>query len=722
MNFDLDKDNSLIDISVLPNDIFTPRYSNGLSYLIKLLQQKLKEELALKENNEIQHKYISNEFIDKHPSFKSLIKWYQQNDSDDNNKSNRFLTMFIDNLVFNLAPSSNHYRYSESIKKFAICVYVLGGKQRYEFVRLNMSGSIPVLPTVLDLINKSDMTLTEAEFRFNSLQQFQSGFGFCSEGTTGVIPKVEYDSSTNSFIGFTTPTIDGISLMKHYDADTFDDFKTIYNTNETAPLLNIHMFQSISTEDDPTNFPKPILLSAYGVDNKFTALDILRLWIYFFERCLDKDVRIIGFSTGADNKYVSAMHLANPVHIVTKWRNRLLSPTTDLYIGNVKISMPHIEQLINNNSYTKLDHGLKKSDINPKDRQNYNSCIKLISDGVINLLNDKNDLSFPIHHKRKHESSLPSSHQLDDIDTLDIQKLISNAYDQALRLVKHSKILDKLNEHKINCLNDLKNNTSEEFGLDEENDDNDVAVNYAPNQLIDEIPFDPQNDGVSGDDGKKFNGGEEYRILPFINNIDRIGKMIDANDNILYCMCMEKLDGEAKQRFTTSDSSSKTFERLKERKQKPDETVTSYYDAIIKLFYKYDASMSQRMIISWLENGIKNSLKIQIKRQMKSLSESARTTQTFFKIAKDEQKLQDENVPELQATAPYVPYFANAISTTTYASSTLRTPIYINVQVNNKQHQAIVDTGSAVTIINQQFSKKDLSHGLRLQEEITQIS
>ncbi|CAF4765874.1 unnamed protein product [Rotaria socialis] len=552
MNFDLDKDNSLIDISVLPNDIFTPRYSNGLSYLIKLLQQKLKEELALKENNEIQHKYISNEFIDKHPSFKSLIKWYQQNDSDDNNKSNRFLTMFIDNLVFNLAPSSNHYRYSESIKKFAICVYVLGGKQRYEFVRLNMSGSIPVLPTVLDLINKSDMTLTEAEFRFNSLQQFQSGFGFCSEGTTGVIPKVEYDSSTNSFIGFTTPTIDGISLMKHYDADTFDDFKTIYNTNETAPLLNIHMFQSISTEDDPTNFPKPILLSAYGVDNKFTALDILRLWIYFFERCLDKDVRIIGFSTGADNKYVSAMHLANPVHIVTKWRNRLLSPTTDLYIGNVKISMPHIEQLINNNSYTKLDHGLKKSDINPKDRQNYNSCIKH------NQL--ENDLSFPIHHKRKHESSLPSSHQLDDIDTLDIQKLISNAYDQALRLVKHSKILDKLNEHKINCLNDLsnyifnvlnknsrminysfrtENNTSEEFGLDEENDDNDVAVNYAPNQLIDEIPFDPQNDDVSGDDGSILNSAKsDFNGIRIVDNINPALRQsyfkVKINNNIKY--------------------------------------------------------------------------------------------------------------------------------------------------------------------------------------------
>ncbi|CAF5024393.1 unnamed protein product, partial [Rotaria sp. Silwood1] len=45
-------------------------------------------------------------------------------------------------------------------------------------------------------------------------------------------------------------------------------------------------------------------------------------------------------------------------------------------------------------------------------------------------------------------------------------------------------------------------------------------------------------------------------------------------------------------------------------------------------------------------------------------------------------------------------------STINYTLSKLLTPIYINVQVNNKQHQAIVDTGSAVTIINQQLLKK----------------
>ncbi|CAF3874537.1 unnamed protein product, partial [Rotaria magnacalcarata] len=410
-----------------------------------------------------------------------------------------------------------------------------------------------------------------------------------------------------------------------------------------------------------------------------------------------------------------------PVHIVTKWRNRLLSSTADLYIGNDKISMAHIEQLINNNHYTKLDHGLTKSDIQPKDRQNYNSCIKLISDDVINLLNDsrgtngtvvyltllkmivkayidkstsiheriksawcvvfvcrlwwsslekksalksskisqtinerknkinkyfitrpayisvemnahnslylvllvkqrhlpkqtlinlhlfnsqpceslfrdarslsstfstvvnftvkdfirrsqklsilnqfrynqlEKDLSFPIHHKHKREHLLPSSHQLDEIDALDIQQLILNAYEQALNLVKHSKLLDTLNEHKINCLDDLgnyifnvlntnsrminysfrtENNTSEEFGLDEENDDNDV-VDYASDQLIDEIPFDPQNENVSDDDESILNSTKsDFNGMRIVDNINPALRQsyfkVKINNNIKY--------------------------------------------------------------------------------------------------------------------------------------------------------------------------------------------
>ncbi|CAF4681154.1 unnamed protein product, partial [Didymodactylos carnosus] len=118
------------------------------------------------------------------------------------------------------------------------------------------------------------------------------------------------------------------------------------------------------------------------------------------------------------------------------------------------------------------------------------------------------------------------------------------------------------------------------------------------------------------------------------------------------------------ERFEPTESLSKIFEQLKERKQQSDETITSYYDAIIKLCREYDPSMSQRMMISWLENGVKDSLKIQIKRQMKALTESARTIQAFFKIAKDEQELQQDNFSELQPTQSYLPYFNNTVSTT----------------------------------------------------------
>ncbi|CAF4292534.1 unnamed protein product, partial [Rotaria magnacalcarata] len=56
----------------------------------------------------------------------------------------------------------------------------------------------------------------------------------------------------------------------------------------------------------------------------------------------------------------------DPTHLVTKWRNRLLSATAELCLGNQSISINHLHDIIENDNYSKLDHGLTKSDINPK--------------------------------------------------------------------------------------------------------------------------------------------------------------------------------------------------------------------------------------------------------------------------------------------------------------------------------------------------------------------
>ncbi|CAF4984796.1 unnamed protein product [Rotaria magnacalcarata] len=78
-------------------------------------------------------------------------------------------------------------------------------------------------------------------------------------------------------------------------------------------------------------------------------------------------------------------------HLVTKWRNRLLSSTAQLIVGQQSITIQHVADIIENSNYTKLDHGLNRSDLNPKDRQNYNSCVKLASDNVLSILLDGTD-------------------------------------------------------------------------------------------------------------------------------------------------------------------------------------------------------------------------------------------------------------------------------------------------------------------------------------------
>jgi len=80
------------------------------------------------------------------------------------------------------------------------------------------------------------------------------------------------------------------------------------------------------------------------------------------------------------------LFLQDGTHVVTKWRNRLLSSTAILCIGHQTINMDHVRDIIENAQYIKLDHNLNLTDLNPKDRQNYRSCEKIPSDSVLNIL------------------------------------------------------------------------------------------------------------------------------------------------------------------------------------------------------------------------------------------------------------------------------------------------------------------------------------------------
>ncbi|CAF1009676.1 unnamed protein product [Rotaria magnacalcarata] len=77
--------------------------------------------------------------------------------------------------------------------------------------------------------------------------------------------------------------------------------------------------------------------------------------------------------------------MQDPIHIATKIRNRLLSKLANLKMGDFSIDMKDLVELIEAKS--KIEHNLIKSDLNPKDRQNFASCLRISSELVLDLLN-----------------------------------------------------------------------------------------------------------------------------------------------------------------------------------------------------------------------------------------------------------------------------------------------------------------------------------------------
>ena len=70
--------------------------------------------------------------------------------------------------------------------------------------------------------------------------------------------------------------------------------------------------------------------------------------------------------------------------MATKIRNRMLSKTATLIMGDQLVSLDILRQILTSSS--KLFHGLVSSDLNPKDHQNYASCVRISRDEIFEVL------------------------------------------------------------------------------------------------------------------------------------------------------------------------------------------------------------------------------------------------------------------------------------------------------------------------------------------------
>ena len=161
------------------------------------------------------------------------------------------------------------------------------------------------------------------------------------------------------------------------------------------------------------------------------------------------------------------------------------------------------------------------------------------------------------------------------------------------------------------------------------------------------------------DDLPNFSGYPSEDAEKFLKNIKNLTKPIDGTNHYVSIEIVRgKLTQSAgtwfdnneanfnswsdfenafRNRYFSTQLTQQKFDKLKQRKQQIDESLTTYFDDIVNLCHETDANMSEQMIIQHLLSGLNRKLKKEVLRHEKSL----KSLHDFFNICKIEQDLQD---------------------------------------------------------------------------------
>lgn len=235
-----------------------------------------------------------------------------------------------------------------------------------------------------------------------------------SEDGTRISGAVEYHSKSNEILGFVLPidTETGMPIAHSFPAKNLNEICG-YFTNDTpvSNSVNVVMAQPMA------NVP-PFCLLLYGTDSKYKAEDVANRWRFISSELNKAGINVLTVSSDSYGKYNSAMRKLSKLgqtsrlfanvdwfnmdndtapfyvqgvpHIATKLRNLFLRtikyPNKLTFGPNLHIRMRHLEHLLKN--FSKDQHCLTATVLNPIDRQNFKSVLRICDGMVTKLLDD----------------------------------------------------------------------------------------------------------------------------------------------------------------------------------------------------------------------------------------------------------------------------------------------------------------------------------------------
>lgn len=311
---------------------------------------------------------------------------------------------------------SNANIYDDTIKKFSLYLFFVGGRHLYQTLCNNMPNSIPSISSLFRYFGKTQK-ISEGCFRFMELRKFLDDrdlplYVWLSEDGTRITGRIEYDNEDNKLVGFVLPLKNGCPKMDTFVVTSVKSVLDAFKTATKSKYAYCIMAQP-SVPSSPS-----FCVSIFGTDNCFSFEDVINRWDKMIEMANNQNIHILGFSSDGDPRLLKAMqyccmtrspeassncwfklgssdgynsqsrkqqiYVQDTTHIGTKLRTRMLKPAIVLPLGKYNASVAHLYFLVD--TFSKDKHLLNKSDLNSVDKMNYRAAEKMCSNEVISLL------------------------------------------------------------------------------------------------------------------------------------------------------------------------------------------------------------------------------------------------------------------------------------------------------------------------------------------------
>lgn len=327
-----------------------------------------------------------------------------------------FLSKLLATADQNANRNKHGYRFNDpELNMYAAYLRMISGPLAYETIQRNLECALPSLVSINRYINASNCRLNEGILRTEELRLFLTERSLqpiviLSEDATRITGRVQYDKRSNQLVGFVLPlnSANGLPIPFKYPARNAEEILNHFSgLNEVATFMNVIMAQPLA------NVP-PFCLTIFGSNNKYSAKDVVQRWNYIVDELTKVGIKVLVISSDSDPRYNKAMrdlsglgnktqvnwfssneklegpfYVQDPTHIGTKMRNFFLSTlyaSRTVPFGNYFIDLGHLHTLMEN--FSKDQHLLTPSILNPLDRQNFNSVLRICNERVTILLKD----------------------------------------------------------------------------------------------------------------------------------------------------------------------------------------------------------------------------------------------------------------------------------------------------------------------------------------------